>query len=190
VANKLFSGSCGYIPDICRNVEVWTYRNAAAIPGLTKSLWMRNQIPSGQDRPKSYSSEPCSNNSEVLCIKWAVVGICTGCLARAKTEYQTHGYWIRVLAPMITMWVISINTLELHKWVSYMAWWVDWKSQWWWFTGFWSFGRTIQSGWQWMETRWSLMNHHRFSEPFIKVRFFRQSPNIIWTDTNRQEDPL
>jgi hypothetical protein len=115
------------------------------------------------------------------------VGICTSCLARAKTVYYTHGYWIQLVMPMITMRVISINTVELLRWVSCTASWVDGKSQPRWFNRFWSFVRTIWSSWQRIETCCSLINHHRLSEQFIKVRLFWQSPNIIWTDFNRQK---
>jgi len=66
VANQVFCGSCGYIPHVCRNVQWWKHRNATQIPELTKSLCIHNHTQSRRDRPKSYSSKPCSNKSEVL----------------------------------------------------------------------------------------------------------------------------
>ena len=97
VANRVFCGSCGYITHICRNGQWWTHRNAAQILGFTKSLCICNYTQSRRDWPKSYSSKPCSNNSEVLGIEWAVAGIWTSCLARANpsstpmiTEYRSR----------------------------------------------------------------------------------------------------
>jgi len=100
VANEVFCGWCGYIPHVCRNEQWWTHRNAAQIPGFTKSLYIHNHTHSGRDRPKSYSCKSCSNNSEILGIEWAAAGICTSCTARAKmspthmvTDYRSRWLW-------------------------------------------------------------------------------------------------
>jgi len=100
VANQVFCGSCGYIPHVCRNRQWSMHRNAAQIPGFTKSLCIRNHSHSGRDRLKSYSTKPCSNNSEVLGIEWAVAGICISYPTRGKqstrymvTKYGTWWLW-------------------------------------------------------------------------------------------------
>jgi len=108
-----------------------------------------------------------------------------------RTEYHTHGDWIRVLVTMISTQVISINSLELCKWESCMACWGDQISRRRWLTVIRSLVRTIWSGWQRMDIRCSLMNCHlRLFGWFIKVHLFRQSPNIILTHTNSQKDHL
>jgi len=84
VANQEFCGPCGYVPHVCRNGQWWTNRNAAYIPGFTKSLCICNNTQSRWDGPKSYCSDPCCYNSDDLGIEWATAGICTSCQAWAK----------------------------------------------------------------------------------------------------------
>ena len=100
VANNVLSGWCGYIPHEWRNGQWWMHRNAAQMPGFTKSLCIHNRTLSGWDRPKSYSCKSCSSNSEILGVEWAAAGICTSCTARAKpstthmvAEYRS--WWLR-----------------------------------------------------------------------------------------------
>jgi len=95
VANHVFCRSCGYIPCVCRHEQWWMHRYVAQIPGFTKSLCIHNHTQSGWDRPKSYSSKPCGNNSEVIGIDWAAVGICQSCPARSKqsTAHMVPEYW-------------------------------------------------------------------------------------------------
>jgi len=100
MANQVFCRSCGYIPHVCKNGQWWMLSNAAQIPGFTKSLCICNYTQSGRDRPKSYSSNRCSNISEVQGIEWAAAGIYTSCPARAKpstthmvTEYGPWWLW-------------------------------------------------------------------------------------------------
>jgi len=100
VANKVFDVSCGYIPHVCWNGQWWMHRNAAHIPGFTKSLCINNHTQSGCNSPRCYSCRLCSNNSEILGIEWTVGDICTSCLARAKPstsqmvgEYGSRWVW-------------------------------------------------------------------------------------------------
>jgi len=100
VANQVFCGWCGYIPHVCRNGLWWMHPNAAQIAAFMQSLCNCNDTNSGWDRSKSYSCIPCSNNSEVLGIEWALTGICTSCPARATqitphmvTEYGSRWLW-------------------------------------------------------------------------------------------------
>jgi len=94
VANQVFCGSCGYIPHVCRNAQWWMRRNGAQIPGFTKYLSIHNYTQSGRDRPKSYTSKPCSNSSEVMDIESAAAGICMSCPATANVmrEESTPRY--------------------------------------------------------------------------------------------------
>jgi len=100
VSNQVFCGSCGYIPHVCWYGQRWTHRNAAQIPGFTKSLCICNYTLSGWNRPKSSSSKPCRDNSEGLSIEWAAAGNCTSYPARATqstiymvTEYVSWWQW-------------------------------------------------------------------------------------------------
>ena len=76
------------------------HRNAAQIPGFTKSLSIHNHTQSGHDRPKSYSCKSSSNNAEILGIESAAAGMCMSSPAREKlsttnmiTEYRS--WWLR-----------------------------------------------------------------------------------------------
>ena len=89
VIHKVFWGSCGYIPPVCRNGQWWTVRNTGQIAGLMQSLCICNDPESGQDQPICYCSKPCSNNSEVLGIELAVAGICMSFPVWAK-QITTH----------------------------------------------------------------------------------------------------
>jgi len=100
VANEVVCRYCGYIPHECRNGQCWRDRNAVQIPGFTKSLCIHNDTEIGQDRPQSYTSKWCGNNSEVLGIERAVAEICTSCLAGAQpgttymfTEFRSLWLW-------------------------------------------------------------------------------------------------
>jgi hypothetical protein len=79
----------GYFLPVCRNGQQWVHRNAAQILTFAKFLCDCNYTQSGWVRPETHSSKPCDNDSEVLGIKWAVPGICTGCPTGAK-QSATH----------------------------------------------------------------------------------------------------
>jgi len=79
---------------------------------------------------------------------------------KGTTEYHTHDYWIEVLVAMISFLVIPIDTHKWTKWESRLSWWVDWTSRRQWCTGFCSPVRTTKGGWQRMDKRCRLLNHH------------------------------
>ena len=100
VTLQIFCGLCGYIPHVCRYGQRWMHRNAAQIPGFTKSLCIRFYTYSWWNWPKSYTFTPCSNISDVLGIELAAAGICMSCPGRANlgnthmvTEYNSWWLW-------------------------------------------------------------------------------------------------
>jgi hypothetical protein len=94
VAYNAFGGSSGLFLHICWNGQRWAHRNAAQIPRFAKCLNVCNYNQSGWDVPKSHSSKPCGNISEVLGIEWAAPGHCRGCptVAKQSPTYMAIGH--------------------------------------------------------------------------------------------------
>jgi len=75
VANQVFCRSCGCIPPVGRNGQWWMHRSEAQNLGFTKSLCIYTYTQSRQDSPRNIRCKPCSYNSDVWGIEWAVAGI-------------------------------------------------------------------------------------------------------------------
>jgi len=89
----------GYWRHVFRNGQQWPPRNAAEIPRFAQCLCVCNYTKSGFDRPQSQRCKPCSNNSEVLGIEWAVAEIWTSYPTGAKlcSTHMAVEYWTQWL---------------------------------------------------------------------------------------------